>query len=152
MQHVVDFCKLPEWAPTNSRGTIIVRFEMSYIRDVLLFCSSRAKQGGRCYRAVRYLYEDGVVDFVGRFCQHTSVCRIFSLLIVPVLIVFTRYLLESRLRDLVSGLLFYIGDFEGWNLRSSFYLGNYLFMGFGACRFTWQLVITYSGPIVSRTE
>ena len=25
----------------NSRGPIIVRFEMSYIRDVLLFCSSR---------------------------------------------------------------------------------------------------------------
>ena len=45
---------------------------------------------------------------------------------------------------MVSGLPFYIGDSEGWNLGWSlglpFYLGNDLFMEFGACRFTWQLI------------
>ena len=30
----------------NSRGDIIVRFEKSYVRDVLLFCSSRVHNRG----------------------------------------------------------------------------------------------------------
>ena len=41
---------------------------------------------------------------------------------------------------------------EGWCLGLPFHLGNYIFMEFGACRFTCQSMIRYSGPIVSRTE
>ena len=46
MPYVVDFCILPERTPINSRGANIVQFEMSYIRDVLLFCSSRLHNRG----------------------------------------------------------------------------------------------------------
>ena len=46
----------------------------------------------------------------------------FSLPIVTVLIYFRRSILELRFGDLVSGLLFYIGDSGGWNLGLPFYL------------------------------
>ena len=41
-----------------------------------------------------------------------------------VLTYFRRSPLESRLRDFVSGLPFYIGDSEVWNLGLPFYLGH----------------------------
>ena len=55
----------------SSRGAARVRFEWFdlscfSIGEVLLFCSflQSKQQGGRCYRAMGYLCEDGVIDFV----------------------------------------------------------------------------------------
>ena len=54
IKYVVDFCILPEGIPINRRGAIMVRFELSYLRGILLFCSSSRVHNRGANAIVRY--------------------------------------------------------------------------------------------------
>ena len=47
---------------------------VAYQRRAIVLLLPSIEQGGRCYRAVRYLCDDGVDRFLKRFYQHSLVC------------------------------------------------------------------------------
>ena len=113
---LLSSCILPSRA--SSRGAAIIRLET--------FCCSAHTE----YAAGGAMLSGGTVSIWRRcywFCFKVlpACSRLLdvSLPVVTVSLYFRRSILESRVRYLVSGLSFYIGNSVGWNWVP-FYLGN----------------------------